>query len=146
MIIAWARGQMVKQKKGLYSAKIKKVNSLQWVFEPLEARSDFLQKKMFGCQAGYLNDRLVLVLADSEDPWNGVLIPTEREFHASLQKEFLHLKPHPVLGKWLYLPQNTLEFEEIAAKIVEYIQASDPRFGVDPKPKKAKKGDQNVKK
>ncbi len=120
-----------RQKRAIQNTpKIKKIHSLQWVFEPLEGKPEFLQKKMFGCQAGYLNDRLVLVLADSEDPWNGMLIPTGREFHVSLQMEFPRLNPHPVLGKWLYLPQQAMEFEETATKVVEYILAGDPRFGV----------------
>jgi len=116
----------------------KKIHALQWIFEPLEARPDFLQKKMFGCQAGYLGDRMVLVLADQEEPWNGMLLPTSREFHESIQKEFPNLKSHPVLGKWLYLSQSALEFEEVVLKVSEYILSEDPRFGVDPKPKKAK--------
>ncbi len=119
--------------------KVKKINSLQWLFEPLEHRSDFLQKKMFGFEAAYLNDKIVLVLADSEDPWNGILIPTERQFHSMIQEEFTTLAPHPVLGKWLYLPQHALDFEETATKVVKSIQSEDPRFGVIPKPKKKKR-------
>jgi hypothetical protein len=130
---------MLRKKKSSPVIKIKNVNSLQWIFEPLEQRSDFIQKKMFGCQAGYLNDKLVLVLADNEEPWNGLLIPTEREFHLLIQKEISGLKPHSVLGKWLYLSQQSTDFEEIAMKIVKYVQADDPRFGVEPKPKKLKK-------
>ena len=129
---------MKKQKKVILAPKMKQIHSLQWILDPLESRPDFFQKKMFGCQAAYLDDRLVLVLADAEEPWNGVLIPTFREFHASLQKEFQVLKPHSVLGKWLYLPLKAADFEEIAVKLVEYIQSEDPRFGVDPKPKKSK--------
>ena len=51
--------------------KIKQTNSLLWLFESLEERIDFNQKAMFGCQACYLGDKLALVLADSEEPWNG---------------------------------------------------------------------------
>lgn len=119
--------------------KIKKANSLQWIFEPLEDRTDFLQKKMFGCEACYLGHRLALVLADSDEPWNGLLIPTEREFHLSIQTEFRELFPHPVLRKWLYLSQSSPCFEEISSSIVRYIKSGDLRFGVDPKPKKSKK-------
>jgi hypothetical protein len=126
-------------------AKIKKIHSLQWIFEPLETNPEFLQKKMFGCQAGYLNDKLVLVIADGDAPWNGLLIPTEREFHPSLKKEFPDLNPHPVLGKWLYLPQTATDFEEIALRVVESVKAGDSRFGVDPKPKKPKRQIRNKK-
>ncbi len=116
--------------------KIKKVNSLQWIFEPLEKKSNFIQKRMFGCRAGYLDDRLVLVLADTQEPWNGVLIPTERSFHPDIRKEFPETTPHPVLGKWLYISQNSPSFETVASDLVELILRGDLRFGVAPKPKK----------
>lgn len=67
-----------------------------------------------------------------------MLIPTERNFHAALQAEFSALSPHPVLGKWLYLPQTSEDFEELSNKIIELILSEDPRIGVDPKPKKIK--------
>lgn len=88
------------------------------------------------CEAAYLNDKLVLVLADSQEPWSGVLIPTERRFHSSIQDEFPQMKCHPVLGKWLYLKQNTPDFEEIVARVIGRVQSHDIRFGVEPKPKK----------
>jgi hypothetical protein len=127
-----------KKQKARTQIKIKKTNSLQWIFEPIEQRIDFIQKKMFGCEAAYFNDRLVLVLADSGEPWNGLLVPTERKFHPSIQKEFPDLTPHPILGKWLYFSQSGENFEVVAIKIVEYLQSGDPRFGVNPKPKKVK--------
>lgn len=115
--------------------RIKQVHSLLWLFEPLEARSDLIQKKMFGCQAAYLGDRLVLVLADKEEPWNGILVPTDRDFHKLIQQDFPQLKPHPILGKWLYLSQSESSFEEVATQVVTSILTNDPRIGVDPKPK-----------
>lgn len=119
--------------------KIKKSNSLQWVFEPLESNPAFTQKRMFGCLAGYLVDRIVLVVADKEEPWNGLLIPTEREFHPLLQTEFSALVPHPILGKWLYISQGNPSFEETAAKIIKLILAGNPRIGVLPKLKKKRR-------
>src|SRR6476660_9031274 len=101
---------MSKKEKIIKKPKIKKVNALEWILEPLESQHHFIQKKMFGCLAAYLDDRLVLVLADSEDPWNGILVPTDRDWHSHLQKEFPELTPHSVLGKWLYLPQTAFEF------------------------------------
>jgi len=121
------------------SFKVKKVHSLQWVFDSFEDRPDFIQKKMFGCQTAYFGHRLMLVLADKEEPWNGILIPTEREFHLSLQKSFPELLPYPILGKWLYLSQGVANFEEIAFKIMDAILSKDPRIGVEPKPKKIRK-------
>lgn len=127
------------KKRVVPKVQIKKVNALQWVFERLESHPDFIQKRMFGCSAAYLNSRLVLVLADSEEPWNGVLVPTEREFHASLAEKFPGLIPHPVLGKWLYLSQSHPEFEGIAGQIVDLILRRDARVGVEPKLRKTRK-------
>ncbi len=126
---------MVKRRKPKV-VSIKSNCSLEWVLEPLENRSDYLQKRMFGCRAAYLGSRIVLVLADGEEPWNGVLIPTERELHPAIQAEFPSLQSHPVLGKWLYLSQGHPDFEEISTNIVKYLLSEDPRFGVEPKPKK----------
>ncbi len=136
---------MAKNRKSLFGAQVKKIHALQWVFEPLEANAQFVQKKMFGCQSGYLNDRLVLVLADSDEPWNGILIPTERANHLSLMslnEAFQELSPHPVLGKWLYLSQGSRLFEEVAGKVVAMILAGDQRIGVEPKPKGPKKSNE----
>lgn len=119
--------------------QIKKANSLQWVFEHLESHPDFIQKKMFGCEAAYLGHQIVLVLADEDEPWNGALIPTDRSFHASICEEFKMLAPHPVLGKWLYLSQKSIDFEDVVGQITQYVLKKDPRFGVLPRPKKVKR-------
>ena len=118
--------------------KPKAQHALQWVFDPLEARDDFLQKRMFGCLAAYLGDRIVLVVAAKETPWNGILIPTDREHHRAVQKLFPMLAPHPVLGKWLYLDQGDEQFEETVEGMIGLIQKGDPRIGVLPKAKKSK--------
>ena len=80
-----------------------KRHALQWIVEPLSDKAGYLQKAMFGCQGCYLDGRLVLVLADREEPWKGVLLPVERHHHESLTNEFPQLSPHPILPKWLYL-------------------------------------------
>ena len=67
---------------------------------------------MFGGQAVYLFGRLVLVLASNEEPWNGLLVCTSREFHSTLTEDYPTLQPHPVLGKWLYLSQVHDDFVE----------------------------------
>jgi hypothetical protein len=87
---------------------------------------------MFGCVACYVSGRLVLVLADRGKPWQGLLIPTERSAHASIVAEHPELRRHPVLGKWLYLADDTSDFTAAAAAILERIQARDERFGVEP--------------
>jgi hypothetical protein len=46
------------------------------------------------------------------------------------------LRPHPVLGKWLYLPQTEAEFESVAQHLTARVLAGDPRIGIAPKPRK----------
>jgi len=118
--------------------KAVKSHPLDWLLEPLENKPAYLRKKMFGCEAAYLGGRLMLVIADGEEPWNGLMIATSREHHPSLLLEWKALKPHPVLGKWLYISQNHPQFEKIGTAAVKCILKNDPRIGVDPKPRKRK--------
>ncbi|MGK5087305.1 hypothetical protein WDW86_07080 [Bdellovibrionota bacterium FG-2] len=118
--------------------KVRQNHPLQWILEELETNPEFFQKKMFGALAGYLYGRLVVLVGADAEPWNGLMVPTEREFHASLLEEFPALKNHPILGKWLYISQNHPDFEEIAQRVIKLIKKRDPRIGVEPKPKKPK--------
>jgi hypothetical protein len=119
--------------------RAKNTHPLEWLLEPLEDHPAYLRKKMFGCESAYLNGRLMLVLAAGGEPWNGIMIATNREHHAPLQALWKQLKPHPVLGKWLYVSQNDPAFEKIATAIVECVRRGDERIGVEPKPKKRKR-------
>jgi len=119
--------------------KKKKQNPLQWVMDPLMEEPSFLQKSMFGCQACYLHGRLVLLLTSGAEPWNGLLIPTDHPFHESIQQDFITVVQHPVLKKWLYLPEASEDFESVASVIVETIKVNDQRFGVEPKERVKKK-------
>ncbi|MEW6441961.1 MAG: hypothetical protein AB1640_13580 [bacterium] len=107
-------------------------HSLRWVVEPIIEEPSYLEKSMFGCRACYLFGRLVLVLADRGEPWQGLLVPTDRGSHDSLLQEYPELVVHPVLGKWLYLPERIEDFEGAASRLVERIALDDPRFGVVP--------------
>jgi hypothetical protein len=119
--------------------RIKKQHPLSWVVEPLIEEPSYLEKPMFGCQAHYLHGRLALVLASKEEPWNGLLIPTEHQFHNSIKKDFNGVVQHPVLEKWLYLPEATEDFETVASNIVDAVRMSDQRFGVEPHSKRKRK-------
>lgn len=110
-------------------------NSLNWILEPLERDAEYARRKMFGCDAAYLDGLLYLVVADREAPWDDVMVCTSHERQAALMADFPSLVPHPQLGKWLYLPQSDEAFEAIAARLVQLALARDPRFGVVPKPK-----------
>jgi len=94
---------------------------------------------MFGCDAAYLDGALYLVVADRDEPWNGVMVCTSRERHAALCEEMPSLLPHPVLGKWLYLPQSDDAFEALASHLAALSLARDPRLGVVPKPRKSRR-------
>lgn len=99
----------------------------------------YLDKPMFGCLAMYLHGRLMLVLCSGEEPWNGLLIATAHEFHNSIRDDFNSVQQHPVLKKWLYLPENSEDFESVASDLVEAIRTNDGRFGVEPKERVKKK-------
>ncbi len=123
----------------------KKEFSTTWAFEAFDRDPGFCTKRMFGCLAAYVRGRLVMVL--TEDPgdtsyrgvhygfdiWDGIMLPTDKDCHASLMKEFDGLVPHPVLGKWLYLPAQHENFETLARETGARIAQGDPRFGVEPK-------------
>ncbi|MBA4372742.1 MAG: hypothetical protein C0402_07735 [Thermodesulfovibrio sp.] len=131
---------MLKKSRGLPAAQKKpKHQTLRWILEPLLDQPDYLERPMFGCLAAYLHGRLVLVLASGEEPWNGILIPTEREFHPAIQGEFSAAAEHPVLKKWLYLSESLEDFESVAADIVEAVLRNDPRFGVEPGARSSRK-------
>ncbi|MCH1990850.1 hypothetical protein [Achromobacter xylosoxidans] len=112
-----------------------RANSLLWILDPLERDPGYLRRKMFGCDAAYLDGALYLVVADRDVPWNGVMVCTSRDRHAALLADMPSLLPHPELGKWLYLPQTDEAFETLAARLVALALARDPRLGVAPKPR-----------
>ncbi|AKP90052.1 hypothetical protein [Achromobacter ruhlandii] len=112
-----------------------RANSLLWILDPLERDPGYLRRKMFGCDAAYLDGALYLVVADRDIPWNGVMVCSSHDRHAALLADMPSLLPHPELGKWLYLPQTDEAFETLAARLVELALARDPRLGVAPKPR-----------
>ena len=111
-------------------------NALAWIFEAFERDASYTRKRMFGCEAAYVDGLLCLVAADREPPWNGLLVCTSRERHAALIEEMPALRPHPVLGKWLYVPEDDPAFEDTAAMMTGLVLARDPRVGVEPKPRR----------
>ena len=110
-----------------------------WLVESIMDEPSYLEKSMFGCLAIYVHGRMVLLLSEGDEPWNGLLIPTAHQFHDAIRAEFNDVVQHPVLKKWLYLPENTEEFETVAEGIVHAIHMDDQRFGVEPKERKPRK-------
>lgn len=111
-------------------------NSLVWIFEAFERDATYVRKPMFGCDAAYIEGLLCLVAADRAKPWNGLLVCTSQERHATLIEEMPALRPHPVLGKWLYVPQDDPAFEAVAQRMTALVLARDSRVGVEPKPRR----------
>jgi hypothetical protein len=134
-----AKGRRNVATKMLVKSKVTRQHPLQWILEPAEAELSFFQRPTFGCQAVYLFGRLVFVLAAKEEPWNGLLVCTSRDYHAALIGEFPSLQPHPVLGKWLYLAQCDDTFEETSRELVLRAAKDDRRIGVEPTARKRKK-------
>lgn len=116
--------------------KITKVHRHAWLWEPLEAEAGFVLRAMFGAKAAYLDGKLMLCFCAGEEPWCGVLVCTSREHHAALQADFPLLAPHPILPKWLYLPESADAFERVAADLVRLACRRDPRLGVEPSARK----------
>jgi hypothetical protein len=119
--------------------KARRVHPHAWLWEPLEADPGFVLSSMFGVKVAYLDSRLVLGFAAKEEPWRGVLVCTEREHQEALRTEFPALSPHPILPKWLYLPESSDAFEGVGERLVDLAARRDPRIGVVPKPKKKRK-------
>ena len=112
------------------ASALRPVHRHQWLWEPLQSDPTFLLRSMFGTRAAYLDGRLVLCFCARQEPWRGVLVCTEREHQASLRAEFPSLLPHPILPKWLYLPESSDAFESIATRLVRAARARDPRLGI----------------
>ncbi len=108
------------------------VHPHQWILEPLLDEPTFVLRPMFGGKSAYLGGRLLLFFAAKAEPWRGVLVCTERAHHDSLCREFPDLAPHPVLPKWLYLPETADSFERTAERLVALARRRDPRIGIDP--------------
>ena len=102
----------------------------------MEALPSFALRSMFGFKTAYLDGLLMLMFAAKEPPWQGVLVCTEKGHHASLMQEFSALQIHPIISKWLILPEGDDRFEESAGRLVALAVRRDPRIGVLPKPKK----------
>ena len=91
-----------------FSGRVVKAHRYQWLWEPLETDPGFVLRAMFGAKTVYLDGKLVAGFVAKEEPWRGLLVCTERAHHAALTADFPELTPHPVLPKWLYLPEGSV--------------------------------------
>lgn len=115
------------------SARVKAIHPHAWLWEPLAEEPRFVLRSMFGAKAAYLDGKLVLCFCAGEEPWRGVLVCTDRARQPALRDEFPDLAPHPILPKWLYLPEAAEIFESLAAHLVKLARLRDPRLGIAPK-------------
>ncbi|HTQ52921.1 MAG TPA: hypothetical protein VMI94_00585 [Bryobacteraceae bacterium] len=116
----------------------------EFVLEALTAVSP-RTNPMFGCLAIYVGEKIVLILRDKPGPSpdNGVWLATTEEHHASLRREFPHMRSVGVLGKaitgWQVLPADAPDFEEAALRACELVRARDPRIGKVPNARRQRK-------
>jgi hypothetical protein len=118
------------------TVRAKPIHPYAWLWEPLESDRTFVLRSMFGAKAVYLDGKLMLCFCARDEPWHGVLVCTEQSHHESLLAEFPALVPHPVLPKWLYLPDAIGPFEKVATRLVLLAKLREPRLGVISHPKK----------
>ena len=111
----------------LGKARATRIHPYAWLWEPLESDPSFLLRSMFGTKAAYLDGKLVLCFSAGKEPWRGLLVATYLDRQESLVEEFPELKPHPVLPKWLYLPDASDTFERVAERLVALARRRDPR-------------------
>lgn len=118
---------------------VKPDHPLQWLADPLLDEPTFVLKSWFGGRTIMLHGLHHLFLTTQGEPWQGVLVCTFHEHHESLRADFPALVQHPILGKWLYLPESAEAFEREARRLVQAAKARDPRLGIPPSPKKKRK-------
>lgn len=118
---------------------VKPDHPLQWLADPLLDEPTFVLKSWFGGRTIMLHGMHQLFLTTQGEPWQGVLVCTFHEHHETLRADFPALVQHPILGKWLYLPESTESFEREARRLVQAVKARDPRLGIPPSPKKKRK-------
>ena len=119
--------------------RVAAVHPFQWLWEPLLDDPAFVLRPMFGGKSAYLDGRMIFYFAAKVEPWRGVLVCTDRPRHAALLADFPELAPHPVLPKWLYLPESIERFETVALRLIELARRRDPRMGVTPSPTRRRK-------
>ena len=108
----------------------------EWILDALTGHPGFFTKRMFGGLAAYLFGRQMLVLVEPTRTgrwqWHGVLVCTGHEHHEAIRSDFPHLRPHEVLGKWLYLDSRHDHFETTMTDVAAAIARDDERFGIHP--------------
>lgn len=119
----------------------RKVVPHEFVLDALMSVSP-ITRPMFGCLAVYVKEQIVFILRDRPDEAadNGVWLATTDDHHASLRREFPHMRSLAFVGRkvthWQVLPADASNFEESALRACELVLARDPRIGKVPSPRR----------
>src|SRR4051812_17681463 len=136
--MAWVGGMKTRRVTDVRAKAVKREHPLEWLTESVQMEPTFVFKSWFGGRSIMLRGKHQLFLTTQGEPWQGVLVCTFHEHHSSLLADFPALRPHPILGKWLYLPETAETFERDALQLVRLARQGDPRLGVGPSPRKAR--------
>ncbi len=96
-------------------------------------------RRMFGCLAVYVEEKIVLILRDRKDfpADNGVWLATTAPHHESLQRLFPSMRSiqlfETAVTHWQVLPADAPDFEHAALGACALIIAGDSRIGKVPK-------------
>ena len=124
----------------------KEPGELKWI-ESLFEEHEYRRKSMFGGFAYYVQEKMIMASFEGTgsrvyrkkkypfEIWNGCMFPVEKEYQDQALQKFSFLIPHPVLPKWLYLPLETENFEELAEKVLSQALRPDGYWGSIPKGK-----------
>jgi len=99
---------------------------------------------MFGCTGVYIEEKIVFVLRDKNDPDTGVWIATTKEHHSSLRQELPNMRSIQVFGVgetgWQVLRADADDFEESVLRVCALVRAGDTRVGKVPASRRKKRG------
>lgn len=104
-----------------------------FVLEQLEPLNPVV-RPMFGCEAIYVGEKIVLILRLKERSVadNGIWLATTVEHHKSLRSLFPALRSIEIFGQgvtgWQVLPSNAIDFEESAMRVCELIANGEPIY------------------
>ena len=98
------------------------------------------QKKMFGVNAYYINEKIVFALRkkDEKTEDNGIWIASKIKHHQKLRYKIKGLRAIKTYGikTWLVLPEDFEHFEEQANTIADLIKSDSELIGNIPKTKR----------
>jgi hypothetical protein len=125
----------------------KEPQELKWI-ENLLPEGGYRRRGMFGGFAYYIEDKIVLLIFESAggsrtykkktyafDFWNGCMFPVDHELQEKALKVCPFLVPHPILPKWLYLPLETENFDDLVEEVLIQVTRPNSYWGSLPKPK-----------